>query len=90
MTVRELARSQGFPDHFVFYAIGDRVVTVCGLEFIESSPTKSLLQMHRQIGNAVSWPVSVAIAREFRSVLFKKWIEDHKDNDAMEIDRNRT
>lgn len=28
VTVRELARSQGFPDHFVFYAINDRVVTV--------------------------------------------------------------
>ncbi|KIM70040.1 hypothetical protein SCLCIDRAFT_12660 [Scleroderma citrinum Foug A] len=69
VTVRELARSQGFPDHFVFYAINKRVVT-----------------MHRQIGNAVPWPVSIAIAREFRNVLFKKWIEDHKDNDAMEID----
>lgn len=52
----------------------------------ESSLIKSLLQMHRQIGNAVPWPVSIAIAREFRNVLFKKWIEDHKDNDAMEID----
>ncbi|KAL4067275.1 S-adenosyl-L-methionine-dependent methyltransferase [Scleroderma yunnanense] len=69
VTVRELARSQGFPDHFVFHAIDDRVVT-----------------MHRQIGNAVSWPVSVAIAREFRKVLLKKWIEERKDEDVMEID----
>ncbi|KAI6000260.1 hypothetical protein EDC04DRAFT_2517341, partial [Pisolithus marmoratus] len=52
VTVRELARSQGFPDHFVFYAIDDRVVT-----------------MHRQIGNTVPWPLSMAIAREFRTVL---------------------
>jgi len=27
-TVRELARSQGFPDKFVFYAENDHVVTV--------------------------------------------------------------
>jgi site-specific DNA-cytosine methylase len=28
VTVRELARSQGFPDHFVFSAQDNRVVTV--------------------------------------------------------------
>lgn len=68
VTVRELARSQGFPDCFVFYAIDDRVVT-----------------MHRQIGNAVPWPLSMAIAREFRTVLLKKWKEGTAE-DAMEID----
>ncbi|KAG8219377.1 S-adenosyl-L-methionine-dependent methyltransferase [Butyriboletus roseoflavus] len=54
----ELARSQGFPDHFVFYAQDNLVVT-----------------MHRQIGNAVPWPVSTAIAREFRETLYKGWVE---------------
>jgi len=28
VTVRELARSQGFPDSFTFYSINDNVVTV--------------------------------------------------------------
>ena len=40
VTVRELARSQGFPDHFVFYAADGDVKTVgllsvidfCGIE----------------------------------------------------------
>ncbi|KAI6012619.1 hypothetical protein F5J12DRAFT_819224 [Pisolithus orientalis] len=68
VTVRELARSQGFPDCFVFYAVDDRVVT-----------------MHRQIGNAVPWPLSMAIAREFRTVLLKKWKEGMAE-DVMEID----
>lgn len=68
VTVRELARSQGFPDHFVFHAIDDRVVT-----------------MHRQIGNTVPWPLSMAIAREFRVVLLKKWKEGVPE-DAMNVD----
>jgi len=80
VTVRELARSQGFPDHFVFHAKGDHVVT-----------------MHRQIGNAVPWPVSVAIAREFRETLYKDWVKrnpgpdepaevEFTDGEAMEVD----
>ncbi|KAG1839477.1 S-adenosyl-L-methionine-dependent methyltransferase [Suillus tomentosus] len=62
VTVRELARSQGFPDKFVFYAEYDRVVT-----------------MHRQIGNAVPWPVAMAIGRELRKVLVKKWWKERED-----------
>ncbi|KAI0296343.1 S-adenosyl-L-methionine-dependent methyltransferase [Multifurca ochricompacta] len=67
VTVRELARSQGFPDSFVFHSIGDNVIT-----------------MHRQIGNAVPWPVSAAIGRELREVRLRKWREDRRDAMVVE------
>ncbi len=35
--------------------------------------------MHRQIGNAVPWPVAAAIGRELREVQLKKWREDRQD-----------
>ncbi|OJA18063.1 hypothetical protein AZE42_05415 [Rhizopogon vesiculosus] len=66
-TVRELARSQGFPDKFVFYAENDHVVT-----------------MHRQIGNAVAWPVAIAIGRELKKVLIKMWLKDREE--AIEVE----
>ncbi|KAH9849210.1 S-adenosyl-L-methionine-dependent methyltransferase [Lenzites betulinus] len=66
-TVRELARSQGFPDWFVFYAVDDSVKT-----------------LQRHIGNAVPWPVSVALARELREALLKKYLQDQED--AIVID----
>lgn len=62
VTVRELARSQGFPDKFVFHAENDRVMT-----------------MHRQIGNAVPWPVAMAIGRELKKVLVKKWLKEREN-----------
>ncbi|KAL4250277.1 DNA (cytosine-5)-methyltransferase [Abortiporus biennis] len=69
VTVRELARSQGFPDSFEFYSYNNSVKT-----------------MHRQIGNAVSWPVSIALGRELREALFQKWQDDkQKSRMAEEI-----
>lgn len=67
VTVRELARSQGIPDKFVFHAENDRVMT-----------------MHRQIGNAVPWPVAMAIGRELRKVLVKKWLKEREDVIAVD------
>ncbi|KAI0312834.1 S-adenosyl-L-methionine-dependent methyltransferase [Amylostereum chailletii] len=56
VTVRELARSQGFPDWFTFHAYDGRVKT-----------------LHRQIGNAVAWPVGEALGREIRAIVYWKW-----------------
>ncbi|KAJ8515441.1 hypothetical protein ONZ45_g7139 [Pleurotus djamor] len=61
VTVRELARSQGFPDSFVFHAKDDSLVT-----------------MHRQIGNAVPWPVSAALGRELTMALYKEWLDQQR------------
>ncbi|KAF7307248.1 Mitogen-activated protein kinase [Mycena indigotica] len=60
VSVRELARSQGFPgksaDWFVFEAKNNNIIT-----------------MHRQIGNAVPFPVSRALGRELRSARLKDY-----------------
>jgi hypothetical protein len=36
-------------------------------------------QMHRQIGNAVPWPVAAAIGRELRKAQLIKWRKDRQD-----------
>lgn len=35
--------------------------------------------MHRQIGNAVPWPVAMAIGRELKKVLMKKWLKEREN-----------
>jgi len=52
VSVRECARSQGFPDNYRFYG--------------------SILDKHRQIGNAVAPPMAAAIGQEIRKVLIAK------------------
>ena len=41
--------------------------------------------MHRQIGNAVPWPVAAAIGRELREARMKKWRKDRQSN-AMDVE----
>ncbi|KAL0951896.1 hypothetical protein HGRIS_008553 [Hohenbuehelia grisea] len=63
VTVRELARSQGFRDDFVFESI---------------RRDEDVVTFHRQIGNAVPWQVGIALGRELRNTLLDKWIGTHK------------
>ncbi|KAG9430318.1 DNA methyltransferase 1a [Apis mellifera carnica] len=56
VSVRECARSQGFPDSFRFYG--------------------TILDKHRQIGNAVPPPLGVAIGHEIRNCIQNKDITE--------------
>ncbi|KAJ7597250.1 S-adenosyl-L-methionine-dependent methyltransferase [Mycena floridula] len=69
LTVRELARSQGFPDDFIFETQNNDVVTI-----------------HRQIGNAVAWPVSIALGRQLKHSVFRQWREAQKDRIVVDSD----
>jgi DNA (cytosine-5)-methyltransferase 1 len=40
--------------------------------------------MHRQIDDAVPWPVAMAIGRELKRVLVKKWFKDRENAIAVE------
>ncbi|GJE89469.1 S-adenosyl-L-methionine-dependent methyltransferase [Phanerochaete sordida] len=71
VSVRELARSQGFPDHFQFYCYGNLNVKT----------------MQREIGNAVPWPVGYALGRELRDALFEDWLlRRPDDSDVVTLD----
>jgi DNA (cytosine-5)-methyltransferase 1 len=41
--------------------------------------------MHRQIGNAVPFPVGAALGRELRVTLYRKWQKERLDN-VIEVD----
>lgn len=59
---------QGFPDNYTFHSEDGSVKTVSNLFPAPQLLTK-LFQLHRQIGNAVAWPVSRAIGQQFAYVL---------------------
>ena len=92
LSVRELARSQGFPDWFVFVAEDGNVKTVSpGARTRTTTLTHArprAAQMHRQIGNAVPWPVGEALGRELRKALFGQWQKQRDEAIVIESDED--
>ncbi|KAL1739178.1 S-adenosyl-L-methionine-dependent methyltransferase, partial [Schizophyllum fasciatum] len=73
ITVRELARAQGFPDWFIF----ERLVE------------DDILTIHRQIGNAVPLPLGRALGRELRRAAIAYWKEEEERKRANTVDLTR-
>ena len=44
--------------------------------------------MHRQIGNAVPWPVGEALGRELRKALFEQWQKQRDEAIVIESDED--
>ena len=61
LTVRECARAQGFPDHYIFHSV------------LEGDTR----DMYRQIGNAVPPPLVYHLGKELRRALMKDFEEFH-------------
>eukprot|EP00111_Clytia_hemisphaerica_P007316 TCONS_00021299-protein len=68
VSVRECARSQGFPDSVRFYG--------------------SILDKHRQIGNAVAPPMAAAIGQELRKSIIQKLKQDEEIVKSKENEEN--
>ncbi|PPR01483.1 hypothetical protein CVT26_015106 [Gymnopilus dilepis] len=60
ITVREAARSQGFPDDYIF-------------ESCNTSPSQIVQDQLRQIGNAVAVPFALALGKELGKAMILKW-----------------
>lgn len=80
MSVRECARAQGFPDHYVFKSVDtkpqrmvDNVRICVHLLANLSDPLCLLLQQVRQIGNAVPVPLALALGKALGEVLLEEW-----------------
>ncbi|KAI9318737.1 S-adenosyl-L-methionine-dependent methyltransferase [Dichotomocladium elegans] len=62
LTVREAARSQGFPDTFIFDSAAE-------------ARNRRIVSMHMQIGNAVPIPLSLALGRRLKEAMIKDWLK---------------
>ncbi|KAI7881098.1 S-adenosyl-L-methionine-dependent methyltransferase [Lichtheimia hyalospora FSU 10163] len=65
LTVREAARSQGFPDWFVFKATNMK------------TSNQKVQAMYMQIGNAVPVPLAAILGNCLKDAMFEDWIEEH-------------
>ncbi|THH29585.1 hypothetical protein EUX98_g4594 [Antrodiella citrinella] len=60
VTVRECARSQGFPDHYQFLSL-------------QNSTSGQINDQLKQIGNAVPIPLGLALGKELGKALYTMW-----------------
>lgn len=63
ISIRECARSQGFPDGFIFESSNEHPQRVVAG------------QKMRQIGNAVAVPFALALGKELGTSLIQQWKE---------------
>uniref|UniRef100_D8PU80 DNA (cytosine-5-)-methyltransferase n=2 Tax=Schizophyllum commune (strain H4-8 / FGSC 9210) TaxID=578458 RepID=D8PU80_SCHCM len=71
ITVRELARAQGFPDDFVFKSVkGEHDINT----------------LQRQIGNAVAWPVAAALGRELKDAMLADDTRNREEAELVDSD----
>lgn len=65
ISIRECARSQGFPDGFIF-------------ESSNEHPQRVVADKMRQIGNAVAVPFALALGKELGTSLIQQWKEKQR------------
>ncbi len=81
ISVREVARAQGFPDDYTFCSINKaNSQTHDWTMYAAYTQTQSLfsdvlcsLQQYRQIGNAVPVPLALALGKSLGAALLKTW-----------------
>ncbi|KDR81704.1 hypothetical protein GALMADRAFT_239835 [Galerina marginata CBS 339.88] len=66
ITVREAARSQGFPDDYVF-------------ESVNNTPSLIVQDQLRQIGNAVAVPFALALGKELGKAMILEWEKKERE-----------
>lgn len=64
--MRECARSQGFPDRFVFYSTAP------------DGTGSYIKDCYRQVGNAVPVPLAFALGVKLREAMMDKWLEEEE------------
>ncbi|KAJ7069693.1 S-adenosyl-L-methionine-dependent methyltransferase [Mycena amicta] len=72
LTFREFARSQGFPDGYVFLSTKD-------------TPSRKLQDYFQMVGNAVPLPLAMALGRSIGSSLVEEWRRCSKPANEEEV-----